>query len=389
MSSKRYRVCLIVGTRPEVIKLAPVYFALRESSSLQPILLSTGQHRQLLDQALDIFGLATDADLGLMVPGQSLGELTSRAIAAVETYLKQSRPDAVIVQGDTSTVLASALAASYQRIPIGHVEAGLRTYDMGSPWPEEINRRLIAPLCTWNFAPTELARSNLLSERIDSERCMVTGNTVIDALLWMRHRLDELQESEQEFLARIRVPDRFIQVGTGLKGRKIVLLTLHRRESFGDGLTRVCEAIRTILENCPQALVVCPMHLNPLARSPIQTVLGNLERAALIEPLNYSDFVRLMGLSHFVISDSGGVQEEAPSLGKPVLVARETTERTEGVDAGTCRLVGTDTDSIVKESLLLLHDDGTYRSRSLVANPYGDGNASAKIRGALEAHFRQ
>ncbi|MBC7624914.1 MAG: UDP-N-acetylglucosamine 2-epimerase (non-hydrolyzing) [Aeromicrobium sp.] len=379
MTSKKRTVCLVAGTRPEVIKLAPVFFALQRSDELQPYWLSSGQHRQMLDQAMASFGIRADVDLGLMRPSQTPAELTARAITRVGRVLSKLRPSAVIVQGDTSTALAAALAAFYQKIPIGHVEAGLRTHDMLSPWPEEMNRRLIAPLCHWNFAPTPQAVTNLTSERIPAHRCHITGNTVIDALYWMRDKVAADPEIESSRALRLGMSTSFVQTFIEQTERRWILLTLHRRESFGDGMVEICNGIRRVLERNPDCGVVCPMHLNPMARAPVKEILGSSSQIALIEPVNYSDFVWLMDKAYFIVSDSGGVQEEAPSLGKPVLVVRATTERPEGIDAGTCRLVGAEQDKIVLEAELLLQDANSYRIRSYLNNPYGDGGASEKI----------
>jgi UDP-N-acetylglucosamine 2-epimerase (non-hydrolysing) len=388
MSKGKKSVCLVAGTRPEVIKLAPVYFALQQSDLLQPIWLSTGQHRQMLDQAMSAFGLHADFDLDLMQEGQSLTDLTSRALLGVSSLLSELKPDAVIVQGDTTTVLSTALAAFYQKIQIGHVEAGLRTYDMNSPWPEEMNRRLIAPICRWNFSPTEQARANLLSEKTNPNLCHVTGNTVIDSLLWMNNKIQANPEKSDECLSRLGVPIPFWKRFIEDKKAKWILLTLHRRESFGEGLENICLALREILEKHPDCGLLCPMHLNPSARGPVMKYLAGLEQVALVEPAGYEDFIFLMNRCHFIVSDSGGVQEEAPTLGKPVLVVRETSERMEGVEAGTCRLVGTDKKSIVQEASLLLNDSSEYSSRSALKNPYGDGKAALRICKILEAELQ-
>jgi UDP-N-acetylglucosamine 2-epimerase (non-hydrolysing) len=378
------QVCLVAGTRPEVIKLAPVYFALQQSAKIRPVWLSTGQHREMLDQALKAFGIVPDLDLELMQMGQTPPSLTARAIEAVGRYLRKLLPAAVIVQGDTSTVLASALAAFYEQVPIAHVEAGLRTYDMQSPWPEEMNRRLISPLCRWNFAPTSKALENLVSERIRPTSCHVTGNTVVDALQWICARNARSNETAAHRAARVGLSTLFAQRYLGAGRQKWILLTLHRRESFGAGLEQICRAIRDIVRLHPDCGVVCPMHLNPSAREPVIRILSELESVALIEPLAYPDFVWLLEHCHFVISDSGGVQEEAPSLGKPVLIARTTTERTEGVDAGTSRLVGVDSDKIVVEASELLDDSAEYDRRSCIRNPFGDGQSAARIASVLE-----
>lgn len=382
---QRRTVCIVVGTRPEVVKMAPVYMALQKSERLRPILLSTGQHRQMLDQTLAAFSLKPDYDLELMQPSQTLAELTSRAISQVSGFLRDSRPAAVLVQGDTTTVLSSAIAAFYENIPLGHVEAGLRTGNMQSPWPEEMNRRLIAPLCLWNFAPTNWSRENLISEQIPAKKCFVTGNTVVDALLWMRDRLRRLGLTVAEVVERLRVPHPFAEQFLRDASNPFVLVTGHRRESFGAGFQRFCDALLQFVQEHRHVGVLFPVHLNPAVRGPVMERLGQHDRIALTDPAGYEDFVWLMDRCRFIISDSGGVQEEAPCLGKPVLVTRETTERPEGVSAGTCRLVGTDPETILREAALLLSDAGEYQRRSQLANPYGDGRAAYKITQLLEA----
>lgn len=378
------RIALIVGTRPECIKLAPVYAELRKSAKLRPLLVSTGQHRQLLDQALGSFDLKPDADLGLMQPGQSLPDLTGRVIAGVTAWLAETKPDAVLVQGDTTTVLGAAMAAFYAGIPVGHVEAGLRTSDLRSPFPEEMNRRLTSPLARWHFCPTEGSRANLLRENIPAADCHVTGNTVIDALLGMRERLRARSIPAAEVGDRLGVPADFVRTHLAIPSARWVLVTGHRRESFGDGFERICRSIRRLVDEHPDLGVLYPVHLNPRVQEPVQRLLGGHPRIALARPAAYEDFVWLMDRAAFVLTDSGGVQEEAPSLGKPVLVMRENTERPEGVEAGTCVLVGTDPDKILRESARLLSDPAEYLRRSQLRNPYGDGTASAKIRQVLE-----
>ncbi len=378
------RIAIIAGTRPEVIKLASVHRELSRSPSFEPFFISTGQHREMLDQALAAFELRPDLDLGLMQPNQSLSELTSRAVQAVTQALAATQPSVVLVQGDTTTVLASAMAATYARIPIGHVEAGLRTYDLAAPWPEEMNRRLTAPLCRWAFAPTDVARQNLLQERIPEESIHVTGNTVIDSLLWTRDRVRANNESYDSLTRRLHIPVEFAHRFLGDGRAPWILVTGHRRESFGEGFESICSAIRSLV-TCDESVgVLYPVHLNPNVREPVQRLLGNHPRIALIEPVGYEDFVTLMDRCYFILTDSGGVQEEAPSLGKPVLVMRDTTERPEGVAAGTSRLVGTSQEAILRESLLLLRDRNEYARRSAIANPYGDGQAAKRIRSILE-----
>lgn len=376
-------IALLVGTRPECVKMAPIYFALRQSSKLRPVFVSTGQHRQMLDQTLSVFGITPDHDLNLMQPGQTLPDLTARVLTATTAWLAQHKPAAVLVQGDTTTVLASALAAFYQRIPIGHVEAGLRTGNMQSPWPEEMNRRLTSPLARWNFCPTDVSRANLLREGIPAAACHVTGNSVIDALLRVRDAQRARGLDAEEVAAKVGVPDGFAR--RYLSGSAPwILVTGHRRESFGDGFERICEAIRRLTELHPEVGVLYPVHLNPQVQEPVRRILGSNPRVCLVAPAAYEEFVWLMSRCHFLLSDSGGVQEEAPSLGKPVLVMRDTTERPEGVTAGTCRLVGTDPEAILRESDVLLNQPEEYARRSGLKNPYGDGNTAELIRGILE-----
>lgn len=375
------RITLIAGTRPEVIKLAPVFLELRESRDFEPYFLSTGQHREMLDQALAAFDLVPDCDLNLMTSGQTLPELTARIVAGVAGHLRKHRPDAVLLQGDTTTVLASALAAFYERIPIGHVEAGLRTHDMGAPWPEEMNRRLVSPLCRWNFAPTAAGRDNLEREHIDPATIHVTGNTVIDALRIVRGRIAGLDP--EPILRRLGVPEPFAKRYMSGAGARWVLVTGHRRESFGDGFRNICKALARLTELLPEVGFLYPVHLNPKVREPVSGLIGAVDGIALVEPAAYQDFVWLMAHCTLILSDSGGVQEEAPSLGKPVLVMRDATERPEAVLAGTSRLVGTNPDLICRETCLLLTDPAEYRRRSTLANPYGDGHASSRILAAL------
>lgn len=378
MNTKK-RIVLVVGTRPEAIKLAPVYQALARDESLEPLLISSGQHREMLDQALGVFGLRPDFDLALMQPGQALPELTARAIASISIILRETKPAAVLLQGDTTTVLAAALAAFYEGISVGHVEAGLRTGNMRSPFPEEMNRRLTTPIATWNFCPTPGARENLLRENISPESCHVTGNTVIDALLDVRSRLRRQEVRWRDVAVRIGITPAFAERFLGNAQRRWVLITGHRRESFGAGFEQICAAINAITVAFPELGVVYPVHLNPRVQEPVKRLLGNNAQVALAAPAGYEDFIWLLDRCHFVLSDSGGVQEEAPSLGKPVLVLRDTTERPEGVEAGTSRLVGTDPARILKESTLLLSDEAEYRRRTALVNPFGDGTASRQI----------
>lgn len=377
-------IALIIGTRPECIKLAPVCAALRRSKKLQPLLVSTGQHRELLDQALATFDLKPDVDLGLMQPGQSLPDLTGRVISGVSAWLQAAKPAAALVQGDTTTVLGAALAAFYAGIPVGHVEAGLRSADLRSPFPEEMNRRLTSPLARWNFCPTETALDNLLREGIPASACHVTGNTVIDALLTIRNGERVAAIAPGNLAARLGISEVFAQ--RHLEGKsRLILVTGHRRESFGQGFEGICQGILRLAEQFPDVGIVYPVHLNPQVREPVARLLGQHPRIALAAPAAYEDFVWLMNRATFVLTDSGGVQEEAPSLGKPVLVMRDNTERPEGIAAGTCTLVGTDPTKICSAGAQLLTDPAEYARRAQIRNPYGDGKAAERIVRVLEA----
>jgi UDP-N-acetylglucosamine 2-epimerase (non-hydrolysing) len=386
-------VIIIAGTRPEAIKMIPVFRELQKSATLRPIFLSTGQHREMLDQVFQAFAFTPDFDLHLMQPGQTLPDLTARALIAIHAFLEKQKPDALLVQGDTTTVLAASLAAAYAKVPIGHVEAGLRTYDLQSPFPEEMNRRLTSPLCRWSFAPTERSKQNLLREMIPPASVFVTGNTVIDALLWMRDHVRKQPESVESRLKRLGIPagfcERFFSTANhpNKKPNKWILVTGHRRESFGAGFESICTALLRIAEQHPDLGILYPVHLNPNVREPVNRILRSNPRIALIEPAGYEDFIFLMDHATLILTDSGGVQEEAPSLGKPVLVMRETTERPEGIDAGTCSLVGTDPDKICVEANRLLSDQNEYDRRCSLSNPYGDGQSSKRIRSILEAEL--
>jgi UDP-N-acetylglucosamine 2-epimerase (non-hydrolysing) len=378
-------VAVVVGTRPEAIKMAPVYLELMKSKSLKPLLLSTGQHQQMLEQALGSFDLVPDHDLKLMAPGQQLVDLTARVLQSVYHYLLELQPAAILVQGDTTTVFAAALAAAFANIPVGHVEAGLRTYNMRSPWPEEMNRRLTSPLCRWAFTPTDVSRNNLVREQIPPDSCHVTGNSVIDALLFIRDKLEHRRVTGEQIAERNKISPQFTRTFlAGDPNRRFILVTGHRRESFGEGFENICRALLQVVETHPDVGVLYPVHLNPNVRKPVDAILRGHPGIELIEPVGYLDFVWLMNRSFFILSDSGGVQEEAPSLGKPVLVMRESTERPEGVDAGTCRLVGTDPATIIREVAILIENPNEYKRRSTLKNPYGDGKSSIRIREILE-----
>ncbi|MDB4498845.1 UDP-N-acetylglucosamine 2-epimerase (non-hydrolyzing) [Akkermansiaceae bacterium] len=382
---KKKKVIVVAGTRPEVIKMALVYMELKKSDTLEPIFLSTGQHREMLAQAFDAFDLEPDHDLELMQPGQNLNGLTARVLQAVGGYIEENKPAAVLVQGDTTSVLASAMAAFYAGVPVGHVEAGLRTYNMQSPWPEEMNRRLVSPLCRWHFLPTAVSESNLISERIAAEQCHVTGNTVIDSLFWMSKKVNEGEDRTADIAQRLKIPKAFVDNFLSDSPKRWILVTAHRRESHGSGFDEICGALRELVQENPDVGILYPVHLNPAVRKPVLEQLGDIAQIALVEPAGYEDFVWLMNRCYFALSDSGGVQEEAPSLGKPVLVMRDTTERPEGVDAGTCLLVGTNPETISREAQTLLDDDSEYTRRSRLQNPYGDGFAASRIRSILES----
>ena len=376
------KVMLVFGTRPEAIKMAPLVKEFQKNPEhFQTIVCVTGQHRQMLDQVLELFEITPDYDLDIMKAGQDLYDVTSRVLIGMRDVLKEAQPDVVLVHGDTTTSTAAALAAFYQQIPVGHVEAGLRTHNIYSPWPEEMNRQLTGRIATYHFAPTSLSRENLLQEGVDEGTISVTGNTVIDALYWVVNKIKtnaSLREDMQQLL---------LQSGydvTRLKeGRKLVLITGHRRENFGDGFINMCTAIRDLTQKYPEVDFVYPMHLNPNVRKPIHEVFGedlnNLGNMFFIEPLEYLSFVTLMEKADIVLTDSGGIQEEAPGLGKPVLVMRDTTERPEALEAGTVKLVGTDYNKILTEVSELLDDEDAYKAMSHAVNPYGDGLACGRI----------
>jgi len=355
--------------------MAPVVRALRERGDVTPIVAVTAQHREMLDQVLDLFGITPEEDLNVMQPGQTLPGLTARIVEGMSEVIARRKPDVVLVHGDTTTTLATSLAAFYNRVRIGHVEAGLRTGDLYSPWPEEANRRLTAPLATWHFSPTGTSRANLLAEGIPEKDIYVTGNTVIDALLQVDARFESDTALESDMAHRFP----WLQ-----PSRRLVLVTGHRRENFGDGFERICRALARIAQR-EDVQIVYPVHLNPNVREPVHRHLSGLSNVHLIEPQEYLPFVYLMRRSYLILTDSGGVQEEAPSLGKPVLVMRDTTERPEAVEAGTVRLVGTNDDVIVGELTSLLDDSALYARMSEAHNPYGDGNASLRIVEAIMA----
>ena len=369
------KISVIFGTRPEAIKLCPVVLALKRESAFDCKVCVTGQHREMLQQVLDVFGVMPDVDLSLMRPNQTLAKLTSRAIAAIDEYLTVEKPDVVMVQGDTTTVLAGALAAFYHHIPIAHIEAGLRTWNLESPWPEEANRVLTTRLARWHFCPTENNKANLLSEGVPEQNVYVTGNTVIDALMMACEKV-RVNPPEIDGL-----PSNFLS-----HGDKMVLITGHRRENFGEGFQHICMAIANLAARFPDVQFVYPVHLNPNVREPVGRILGAYcgRNVHLISPQGYLPFVSLMDRSYLVLTDSGGVQEEAPSLGKPVLVMRDTTERPEAVMAGTVKIVGTTRESIECETATLLTNETEYRKMSKSVNPYGDGSAVRNILSILK-----
>lgn len=360
-------IALVAGTRPELIKLVPVLAALKARADVAAVLIATAQHRQMLDQVSEAFGVTPDIDLDLMRDAQTPASVTARVVTGVHEVLDRVRPGAVLVHGDTTTCLASTLAAAYARIPVGHVEAGLRTYDFDAPWPEEMNRRLTDPVCRWCFAPTERAADNLRRERIPEERIFVTGNTIVDALGMA--------------LTRIRAAPPVIPgfADGQVDGRRLVLVTGHRRESFGEPLRNLCLALRDLVEQRPDVVIVYPVHLNPNVRGPVHDVLGGLDRVVLLEPLAYLPFVALMAQAALIVTDSGGIQEEAPSLGIPVLVTRRVTERPEAVERGLARLVGTSRPALVAAALELLQSPDLDAPRPTSVNPYGDGTAGTRI----------
>ena len=376
------KVMLVFGTRPEAIKMAPLVKVFEQySEDFETIVCVTGQHREMLDQVLRLFDITPDYDLNIMKQGQDLYDVTSRVLLGMRDVLREAQPDVVLVHGDTTTSTAAALAAFYQQVPVGHVEAGLRTHNIYSPWPEEMNRQITGRIATYNFSPTPLSRRNLLEEKVSEQNIIVTGNTVIDALYWVVDKIKSNEALSEELKATLSAAgyntDRLNDQ------RKLVLITGHRRENFGDGFIHMCTAIRDLAQKYPDVDFVYPMHLNPNVRKPIHEVFGEdlsgLGNMFFIEPLEYLSFVYLMEKATLVLTDSGGIQEEAPGLGKPVLVMRDTTERPEALEAGTVKLVGTDYDKIMCEVSRLLDDAAYYDAMSQAVNPYGDGKACERI----------
>lgn len=376
-------VMLVFGTRPEAIKMAPLVAEFKKNDTLfRTLVCVTGQHREMLDQVLRVFGITPDFDLNIMKQGQDLTDVTARVLTGMRDVLSGSRPDLVLVHGDTTTSTAAALAAFYARIPVGHVEAGLRTHDIYSPWPEEMNRQLTGRIATWHFAPTPLSRENLLRENVPAERIAVTGNTVIDALHSVVARIKDDARLDAALAAELKDAG-YDTARLDATGRRLVLVTGHRRENFGEGFLNICHALRELALRYPQTDFVYPMHLNPNVRRPVHEVFGGAgrqpENIFFIEPLEYLSFVFLMEKAAVVLTDSGGIQEEAPGLGKPVLVMRDTTERPEALTAGTVRLVGTDYGKITAETARLLDDPQAYADMAHATNPYGDGRACPRI----------
>lgn len=367
---KKIKVMSIFGTRPEAIKMAPLVKELERRDEIKSIVCVTAQHREMLDQVLTTFDIHPDYDLNMMKQGQTLVDITNRVLCGVDEVIKQTKPDIVLVHGDTSTTFASALAAFYNQVSIGHVEAGLRTYNKYSPYPEEMNRQMVDCMTDMYFAPTALSRENLLKENYDSSKIYVTGNTVIDAMATTVR--GDYTHPELKWL----------------EGDKMILLTAHRRENLGEPMKNIFRGIRRVLDEVPGIKVIYPIHKNPLVRSAAQEIFGDCDRVKLIEPLEVFDFHNFQNLSHLILTDSGGIQEEAPSLGKPVLVLRDTTERPEGIAAGTLKLVGTDADAIYRETMRLLTDQDEYDRMSRASNPYGDGTASKQIVDAIIEKFR-
>ncbi len=369
------KIMIVFGTRPEAIKLCPLIIELKRNNSVfKTVVCVTAQHREMLDQILNIFSVIPDYDLNLMRDNQDLFDITTLALSRLGEIIKQEKPDMIVAQGDTTTTFAASLAAYYNRIQVSHVEAGLRTYKKYAPFPEEINRRLTSHIADLHFAPTTKSMDNLIAEGIASEQIEVTGNTVIDALLWMKN---EIISGEQ----------RYNELDAIDFSKRIILITGHRRESFGKGFIRICRALNTIAERNRNVELVYPVHLNPNVKKPVYDYLSDVENIKLLSPLSYPPFVFLMNKSYFIISDSGGVQEEAPSLGKPVLVTRDTTERPEAVEAGVVKLVGTDEKTIISEAENLIFDNKAYSRMANKKNPYGDGQASVRIVTTLKKHF--
>ena len=372
------KILLVFGTRPEAIKMAPLVKAFqKDTEHFETRVCVTAQHRQMLDQVLEVFGITPEYDLNIMAPNQDLYNITAKVLMGLREVLKDFRPDTVLVHGDTTTSMAASLAAFYMQIPVGHVEAGLRTYNMLSPWPEEMNRQVTDRICTYYFAPTEQSKKNLLQENIDEKKIFITGNTVIDALLMAVDIISSTHGMEE------KIAKEFQEKGYTVGNREYILVTGHRRENFGEGFLHICKAIKELAALHPDMDIVYPVHLNPNVQKPVYELLSGVDNVYLISPLDYLPFIYAMQHSTLLLTDSGGVQEEAPSLGKPVLVMRDTTERPEAVEAGTVKLVGTDAEAIVSNVTALLQDKEMYKRMSETHNPYGDGQACERIMVAL------
>jgi len=367
------KVLLVFGTRPEAIKMAPLVKAFEQEKNIESKVCVTAQHREMLDQVLEIFDIVPEYDLNLMKPGQDLYDITVNVLLGMKDVLNEFKPDIVLVHGDTTTTSATSLAAFYQKIKVGHVEAGLRTGDMCSPWPEEANRQITGILASYHFSPTTTSRDNLLRENKNEVDILVTGNTVIDALFLALDKIENSVELKNTIIKSISAQYKMDD------SKRLILVTGHRRENFGQGFINICEALKTLAINNPDIDIVYPVHLNPNVQKPVKELLSDVSNVRLIEPLQYETFLYLMSKSYFIITDSGGVQEEAPSLGKPVLVMRDTTERPEALEAGTVKLVGTNSEMIIKEAQILLDNDSEYEQMSKAHNPYGDGKACEKI----------
>ncbi len=376
---QKKKIMLVFGTRPEAIKMAPLYHALKAlPDEFETQLCVTAQHREMLDQVLKVFEITPDVDLNLMKPGQDLFDVTAGVLHGMRDVLQSHKPDALLVHGDTSTTLAAAMAGFYLGVPVGHVEAGLRTHDLQAPFPEEFNRQVASKLTKWHFAPTNFSRQNLLDERVPEDSITVTGNTVIDALFWVLNRIDTDTRRSQAIAAFLSA-----QLNFDWSNLRFVLMTGHRRENFGDGFLQICHALKDLAARYPAVQFVYPVHLNPNVQQPVNAILADLSNVHLIAPLDYEPFVYLLKHSHIVLTDSGGIQEEAPSLGKPVLVMRDVTERPEAIEAGTVRLVGADRTRIVANVAELLDNQASYTAMSRAHNPYGDGKACERIVSVL------
>ncbi|MDB2315828.1 UDP-N-acetylglucosamine 2-epimerase (non-hydrolyzing) [Luminiphilus sp.] len=372
---KKKKILIVFGTRPEGIKMAPLVHKMRSDTRFETTVCSTGQHKEMLEQVMQIFDITPDINLSIMRHGQTLDEVTARILVKMTDILQSIKPDLVLVHGDTTTAMAAAISSFYNGTPVGHVEAGLRTFDLSAPFPEEFNRQVVTKVSSLHFAPTETSRANLIAEGVDTAGVAVTGNTVIDALFWM---IEKNEQASDDLLSYFMT-----KLGWCVSDRKFVLITGHRRENFGDGFLSICSAIAKVAEKYPDIAFVYPVHLNPKVKEPVNAILGDIANVHLISPLEYTEFVFLLSQCHFVLTDSGGIQEEAPSLGKPVLVMRDVTERPEAVDAGTVKLVGSNESVLIKNISSLLDNETAYSEMSRAHNPYGDGRACDQIIGFI------